>query len=83
MEYGLAPAGGSTRSTAHVGVLKALKEARILPPAATGTSAGSIVVGLYVSGMPVSEMEKVVKYSSKHGNDYLGPDYARLLGSMS
>ena len=47
MEYGLALAGGGTRGAAHVGVLKALEEARILPPAVAGTSAGSIVAGLY------------------------------------
>ena len=82
MEYGLALAGGGTRGAAHVGVLKALEEARILPPAVAGTSAGSIVAGLYASGMPVSEMEKVVKHLSKHGNDYLDPDYAGLLGFM-
>ncbi len=62
MEYGLALAGGGTRGAAHVGVLKALEEARILPPAVAGTSAGSIVAGLYASGMPVSEREKVVKH---------------------
>ena len=38
MEYGLALAGGGTRGAAHVGVLKALEEARILPPAVAGTS---------------------------------------------
>lgn len=82
MEYGLALAGGGTKGAAHVGVLKALWEADLLPAAVAGTSAGSIAAGLYASGMPLSEMEKVVKYLEKHGNDYLDPDYGGLLGFM-
>lgn len=82
MEYGLALAGGGAKGAAHVGVLKALEEAGLMPDAVAGTSAGSIVAGLYASGMLISEMEKVVKHLGKHGNDYLDPDYAGLLGFM-
>ena len=49
MHYGLALSGGGTRGAAHVGVLKALEEARLLPDAVAGTSAGSIAAGLYAS----------------------------------
>lgn len=38
MHYGLALSGGGTRGAAHVGVLKALEEARLLPDAVAGTS---------------------------------------------
>lgn len=82
MEYGLALAGGGTKGAAHVGVLKALLEAGLMPDAVAGTSAGSIVAGLYASGMIPSEMEKVVRHLEKHGSDYLDPDYAGLLGFM-
>lgn len=58
MHYGLALSGGGTRGAAHVGVLKALEEAGLLPDAVAGTSAGSIAAGLYASGMQIHEMEK-------------------------
>ena len=79
MHYGLALSGGGTRGAAHVGVLKALEEARLLPDAVAGTSAGSIAAGLYASGMPVSEMEKAVRQLAAHGNDYLDPDYSGIM----
>lgn len=79
MHYGLALSGGGTRGAAHVGVLKALEEARLLPDAVAGTSAGSIAAGLYASGMPVSEMEKAVRHLAAHGNDYLDPDYSGIM----
>lgn len=82
MEYGLAVSGGGTRGAAHVGVLKALEEASLLPGAIAGTSAGSIVAGLYASGMLVSEMEKAVKHLSRNGNSYLDPDYGGMLELM-
>lgn len=71
MHYGLALSGGGTRGAAHVGVLKALEEAGLLPDAVAGTSAGSIAAGLYASGMQIHEMEKAVHQLAVHGNDYL------------
>lgn len=82
MNYGLALSGGGTRGAAHVGVLKALDEADLMPAAVAGTSAGSIVAGLLASGMEVSEMEKVVRHLSRHGNDYLDFDYSGMLEFM-
>lgn len=82
MGYGLAVSGGGTRGAAHVGVLKALEEASLLPGAIAGTSAGSIAAGLYASGMLISEMEKAVRYLSKNGNSYLDPDYVGMLEFM-
>ncbi len=79
MHYGLALSGGGTRGAAHVGVLKALEEAGLLPDAVAGTSAGSIAAGLYASGMQIHEMEKAVHQLAVHGNDYLDPDYSGIM----
>lgn len=79
MRYGLALSGGGTRGAAHVGVLKALAEEDLLPDAVAGTSAGSIVAGLYASGMKISEMEAAVLSLSEHGCEYLDPDYMGFL----
>lgn len=56
MKIGLAMSGGSTRGLAHIGVLKALHEEGIIPEVVTGTSMGSVIAGLYASGMPIDEI---------------------------
>jgi NTE family protein len=57
---GLALSGGGARGAAHVGVLRVLRELRIPLDYIAGTSMGSIVGGLYASGMSVEELEEVV-----------------------
>ena len=57
---GLALAGGGGRGWAHIGVLKVLQELRVPIDCIAGTSAGSIIGGVYASGMSPEEMEKVV-----------------------
>ncbi len=57
---GLALAGGGGKGWAHVGVLKVLEELRVPIDCIAGTSAGSIIGGVYASGMSPEEMEKVV-----------------------
>jgi NTE family protein len=47
------------RGAAHVGALKCLHDHGIRPSAVSGTSAGSIVAGLYASGLSIAEMERV------------------------
>lgn len=54
---GLALSGGGARGIAHVGVLKVLEELRVPVHCVTGTSMGSIVAGVYASGLTVKEME--------------------------
>jgi NTE family protein len=49
-------AGGGARGGAHVGVLKVLEEQRVPVDFVVGTSMGSIVGGLYASGMSPEEM---------------------------
>lgn len=79
MNYGLALSGGGTRGATHLGILKALSEENLLPDSMAGTSAGSIVAGLYSSKMTICEMCKLVKDLSKHGFSLLDPDYLGLL----
>lgn len=52
--------GGGARGAAHVGVLKVLEELHIPVDFVAGTSMGSIVGGLYASGLSPAEMEKVL-----------------------
>ncbi len=58
---GLVLGGGGARGIAHIGVLKVLEEMRIPISCIAGTSMGSLVGGIYASGMPVDEMEQWVE----------------------
>ncbi len=57
---GLVLSGGGARGAAHIGVLKVLEKMRIPIDYIAGTSMGSIVGGLYASGMTPAEIEEVV-----------------------
>jgi NTE family protein len=57
MEIGLALSGGAVRGMAHIGVLKALEEAQIPFSMISGTSAGSLVGGVYAAGLSTSQIE--------------------------
>jgi len=57
-KIGLVLGGGGARGAAHVGVLKVLEELRIPVDCIAGTSMGSIVGGLYASGMSPEQIEK-------------------------
>ena len=54
---GLALSGGGARGAAHIGVLKVLERERIPIDYIAGTSMGSIIGGLYASGMSPEEIE--------------------------
>ena len=58
---GLVLGGGGARGAAHVGVLKVLQELRIPIDYVAGTSMGSVVGGLYASGMNAEEIEREVR----------------------
>ncbi|HUM03665.1 MAG TPA: patatin-like phospholipase family protein, partial [Thermoanaerobaculia bacterium] len=60
-KIGIAFAGGGARGGAHVGVLKVLEEMRIPVDYVAGTSIGSIIAGLYATGLSPDEMEKILK----------------------
>jgi NTE family protein len=57
---GLVLAGGGAKGAAHVGVLKVLEEMRIPIDYVAGTSMGSIIGGLYASGMSPQEIEREI-----------------------
>ena len=59
-KIGLVLSGGGARGLTHVGVLKVLEELRVPVDYVTATSMGSIVGGLYVSGMSAVAMEELV-----------------------
>lgn len=58
---GLALSGGGARGAAHVGVLRVLEEMRIPVDFIAGTSMGSIVAGLYASGMTPDQIEHAIR----------------------
>jgi NTE family protein len=60
-KIGLVLAGGGAKGAAHVGVLKVLEEMRIPVDYVAGTSMGSIIGGLYASGMSPQDIERVIK----------------------
>ena len=57
---GLALSGGGARGSAHLGVLRVLEELNIPVDYIAGTSMGSIIGGLYASGMSVDEIEQAL-----------------------
>lgn len=56
-KIGVALGGGGALGFAHIGVLRVLEELRIPVDYIAGTSMGSIIAGLYASGMSPDEME--------------------------
>jgi NTE family protein len=54
---GLALGGGGSRGSAHVGVLKVLKEEGVPIDMIAGTSIGSVVGGFYAAGVPLDELQ--------------------------
>ena len=50
MSFGLVLSGGGLRGAVHIGILQALEEINLKPAFIAGTSAGSLVAGLYAYG---------------------------------
>jgi NTE family protein len=57
---GLALGGGGARGIAHISVIRLIEELEIPVDCIAGTSMGSLVGGLYASGMSVDELESLV-----------------------
>lgn len=53
---GLALSGGTAKVIAHIGVIRALEEAGMVPDVLVGTSGGSLVAVVYASGKSVDDM---------------------------
>ncbi len=58
-KIGLVLSGGGARGAAHVGVIEVLEELRVPVDFVVGTSMGSIVGGIYATGAPAEEIEKL------------------------
>lgn len=72
---GLVLGGGGALGMSHVGVLKVLEELRIPIDYIGGTSMGSIIAGLYASGMSPQEIEEFLK--SLDWNEVMSDDTPR------
>ncbi len=51
--------GGGARGLAHIGVLRVLEEERIPIDEIVGVSVGAVIGGLYASGMPIDDIERM------------------------
>lgn len=58
---GLALSGGVAKVVAHVGILRALREAGIPVDAIAASSGGSIIGAFYAAGIPLEKMEELAK----------------------
>ena len=61
MKVGIVLSGGGIRGIAHLGVLKALKNAELKISHITGTSAGAIVGALYANGLDPYDAFEIIK----------------------
>lgn len=59
-KIGLALGGGGAKGAAHIGVLRVLEELNIPIDYIAGTSIGSVVGGMYASGLTVDEIQKIM-----------------------
>ena len=58
-KIGLVLSGGGAKGLVHIGVLKVLEEAGIVPDYISGTSMGSIIGGLYSIGYTADELSEL------------------------
>jgi NTE family protein len=61
---GLALAGGFARGIAHVGVLRALKNAAIPIDVVAGTSVGALIGSCYCAGVALDDMQRIAASTS-------------------
>jgi NTE family protein len=61
---GLALAGGFARGIAHIGVLRALKNANIPIDVVAGTSVGALIGACYCANVPLDEMQRIASATS-------------------
>jgi NTE family protein len=60
LKVGIALSGGGIRGVSHLGVLKALDQAGIVPTKVAGSSAGAIAGALYCQGYAPEEILKII-----------------------
>lgn len=76
VKVGLALSGGTAKSVAHIGVLKALIENGIPIDYLAGTSGGSLVAAFYAAGKSIEEIEALAE--SIHWKNIAGFNLPRL-----
>ncbi|MBP3284180.1 MAG: patatin-like phospholipase family protein [Clostridia bacterium] len=79
MSFGIALAGGGAKGAVHVGVLTALTEHNLIPTSIAGTSAGSIVAGLYAMGFTPQQLKELVHSLSRNNITLLDPCYPEII----
>lgn len=79
MSFGIALAGGGAKGAVHVGVLVALHENNLIPTSVAGTSAGSIVAGLYALGYSPEKLKNLVNSLSRNSIALLDPCYPEII----
>jgi len=70
-KIGVALGGGASKGLAHIGVLKALEDARVPVDFIAGTSMGAVVGGWYALNGNISSMEEVVSGFKRKERDML------------
>jgi len=60
-KVGLVLSGGGAKGIAHIGVIRALEKAGIIPDYITGTSMGALVGGLYAIGYSPDQLDSITK----------------------
>ena len=58
---GLALAGGFARGIAHVGVIRAIRNAGVPIDVVAGTSVGALIGACYCAGVPLNEMQRIAR----------------------
>ena len=81
MDFSIVFSGGGIRGATHVGALLALEENGLYPKMVGGTSAGSVVAGLYAYGYNAKELVDIVKDMCKHKRLFLDYDNKSLIKS--
>jgi len=76
-KLGLALGGGGLRGLAHIGILQVLEDNDVPPAIISGTSVGSIIATLHVSGMSAYQMEEEVLKLKPY--DYLDYNISGLI----
>jgi NTE family protein len=56
---GLALAGGFARGIAHIGVIRALRNAGVPIDCVAGTSVGALIGAIYCAGVPLNDMQRI------------------------
>jgi NTE family protein len=61
---GLALAGGFARGIAHIGVIRALRNAGIPIDCVSGTSVGALIGAVYCAGVPLNDMQRIASLTT-------------------